>query len=267
MGVEKEDVRFWYVHSRLGGGALNQVTPWVAALIKSGTPINKQALEGLFLQLENAYDDPENAERAVRKLNSLQQGTRPFAKYLALFEKTVLEAGGLMWEASVRKAMLAKGLSPEIQRALVATPMPVSYEAYCSLLHTVSHNLESLRTNEKMWEPRKAMEAVPTDPMDWEASRTNRTGKRQGTNARTKEAGEEEDRRRCYRCAEEGHIARHCPNDLAKKERQVKKVKKAKGKRKSEKPIARTKAGRESSTEEESSSEERSSGTEESGKE
>jgi hypothetical protein len=56
---------------------------------------DKGALQGLMNQLSNAYDDSEDAERAVRKLNSLRQDKRSFGKYLAIFERTLLEAGGL----------------------------------------------------------------------------------------------------------------------------------------------------------------------------
>lgn len=114
MADEPDVVRFWYAHSRLSGSALNQITPWVAALVKVEAEPGKDALVGLMNQLSNAYDDPEDAERAVRKLNSLQQGKRPFGKYLATFERTLLEAGGLTWDDVVKKSMLAKGLSGDI---------------------------------------------------------------------------------------------------------------------------------------------------------
>ncbi len=65
---ESELVRFWYVHSRLRGRALEQVTPWVSSTEKMG---NSLTVEGLFKQLRNAYEDHESAERAARKLNVL----------------------------------------------------------------------------------------------------------------------------------------------------------------------------------------------------
>ena len=95
MSEEPDAVRFWYVYSRLSGSALNQITPWVAALVKTQPELDKDALQGLMDQLSNAYDDPEDAERAVRKLNMLRQDKRLFGKYLATFEQILLEAGGL----------------------------------------------------------------------------------------------------------------------------------------------------------------------------
>ena len=109
----------------------------------------KDALIGLMNQLSNAYDDPEDAERAVRRLNALRQEKRPFGKYLVNFERTLLKASGLNWDDVVKKSILAKGLSTDIQKALIAILIPASYDTYCSLLHIVSYNLESLRTKER----------------------------------------------------------------------------------------------------------------------
>ena len=63
--------------------------------------------------MSNTYDDPEDAERAVRKLNSLRQDKRSFGKYLTVFERTLLEAGSLNWDDVVKKSILAKGLLTE----------------------------------------------------------------------------------------------------------------------------------------------------------
>jgi zinc knuckle protein/retrotransposon gag protein len=216
MGEEPDSVRFWYTHSRLGGSALNQITPWVAALVKTQPEPDKNALQGLMNQLSNAYDDPEDAERAVRKLNSLRQDKRSFGKYLATFERTLLEAGGLTWDDVVKKSMLAKGLSADIQKALVATPVPASYDAYCSLLHTVSHNLESLRTKERTeWSTRGSKKQAPAEDstMDWEPTATVQVA---STKARTKLKGKAlKFRGQCYRCQKDGHMARDCPESSA----------------------------------------------------
>jgi hypothetical protein len=72
----------------------------------------------------------------------------------------------------VKKSMLAKGLSTETQKALVVTPVL----AYCLLLHTVSHTLESLCTKEKTEWPSHALgKQAPTKDlttMDWELTST-----------------------------------------------------------------------------------------------
>ena len=48
MVNESDDVRFWYVYSRLGGSALNQITLWVATLVKIEVILGKDALIGLM---------------------------------------------------------------------------------------------------------------------------------------------------------------------------------------------------------------------------
>ena len=105
--------------------------------------------EGLFTQLRTAYDDYESAERAARKLNVLRQGTKPFSTFLAEFDRTILDAGGLYWDEQVKKTFLTNGIATELQEALVATTIPPTYIGYCNLLQSVSNNLEALRSKRR----------------------------------------------------------------------------------------------------------------------
>jgi hypothetical protein len=220
MGSEPGDVRFWYVHSRLSGAALSQVTPWVSALIEKKTTLDGDALDGLVRQLRNAYDDPESVERAVRKLDILQQGTSSFAKYLARFERTLLEAGGLNWDDTVKKAFLSRGLTTEVQRTLLAVPTPASYADYCSQLHMVSRNLEAIRSKEKKEERPvfQSRQVAPTvDNMEWEPTKATQVAsvqreKPEGaqTQKKKKNGRQKKDARSCYKCGKAGHIVRDC---------------------------------------------------------
>ena len=48
MGDERGDVRFWYIHSRLSGAALGQVTPWVSALVEKKSTLDGDTLDRLI---------------------------------------------------------------------------------------------------------------------------------------------------------------------------------------------------------------------------
>src|SRR4051812_40069424 len=90
---ENEVVQFWYIHSRLRGYALSQISPWVDSVQSTSA----MTTEGLISQLIAAYDDTDASERASRKLSQLKQEGRPFNSFIAEFDRTLLEAGGLGW--------------------------------------------------------------------------------------------------------------------------------------------------------------------------
>ena len=74
----------------------------------------------------------------------MRQGSKSFSAFLAEFDRTLLDAGGISWEDQAKKTFLSNGLSYELQNAIVASPIPKTYKEYCTLLHTVSTNLEAL---------------------------------------------------------------------------------------------------------------------------
>jgi hypothetical protein len=226
--TEPEAVQFWYIHSRLRGEALAQVSAWVDAVIST----DRMTIEGLFGQLRAAYDDNDAAERASRKLNIIRQGTKSFSAFLAEFDRTLLDAGGIGWADQVKKTFLSNCLSYELQNAIVASPIPKTYKEYCTLLHTVSTNMENLRRKKnRERNPTTGSTSVPSDAptedvMDWEPATTTvavaRTQKAQWVSkevlAKRKEAG------RCIRCGGNGHFIRQCELLPASRPKQEKKA-------------------------------------------
>jgi hypothetical protein len=210
-----ESVRFWYLHSRLRGKALLQVTPWIGTVRNT----DMMTVDGLIAQLKVAYEDPKLMERAVFRLNSIRQNGDRFADFLAKFERTMMEAGGSVWTDSVKKNFLNNALSIELQKAMVATAQPDLYADYVSLLHTVSTNLEMLRGRERnSYGPRtKATEpeAFSTStPMDWEPTQAVKVASAKAGPARWV-SQEELVRRResgaCLRCGNTDHRIKMCP--------------------------------------------------------
>lgn len=225
---ETETVRFWYIHSRLRGDALSQTSSWVDSVEST----NLMTTEGLINQLRAAYDDNDTAERASRKLNQIRQGSKPFSTFLAEFDRTLLDAGGIGWADQVKKTFLSNCLSFDLQNAIVATPIPSTYREYCTLLHTVSTNLEALqrRKGREKGLTVGTPDAVETKPaadmMDWEPITTAAAAIRaqraqwvpQEILNKRKETG------RCLRCGEKGHLMRQCTLLPAIRPRQEKKI-------------------------------------------
>ena len=212
LSAEKETVQFWYTHNRLRGRALQQVTPWVT----SAQQMDSLTTEGLFEQLRLAYDDHESAERAARKLNTLRQGTKPFSIFLAEFDRTLLDAGGLHWDEQVKKTFLMNGICIGLQEALIATPIPPSYASYCNLLQSVSNNLESLHTRRK-WNMSPIKRVQPTERnenvMDWEqtpAIAVTSINVRRAKWVPKSAIDDRKGRGLCIRCGEKGHFVREC---------------------------------------------------------
>ena len=225
---ETETVRFWYVHSRLRGDALSQTSSWVDSVEST----HQMTIEGLISQLRAAYDDNDAAERASRKLNQMRQGFKPFCTFLAEFDRTLLDAGGMGWADQVKKTFLSNCLSYDLHSAIVATPIPSTYRGYCTLLNTVSTNLEALQRKkgkDKDLTPGMSgrAEAKPAeDIMEWEPVTTATAAVRarraqwvsQEILDKRKEVG------RCLRCGGKGHFVRQCTLLPAARPRQEKKM-------------------------------------------
>jgi hypothetical protein len=219
-------VRFWFLHGRLGESPRGQVSPWIAA--NTGGTIDDSHLQGLIRQLEIAYDDPERQKRALRKLQTMEQGSKRFVQHLAKFNQRMIEAGGSQWEDSLKIAWLDKTLSNEISRYLVAVQIPDSYEAFTSMLHQIAQRAEALRNstrpNPTNFNQRRTNNREGGS-MEWEPSRTVQVASASSQNKRRARWVSNEiiqsrrNKNQCFRCGSDDHRSQGC--DLLPAERPV----------------------------------------------
>jgi hypothetical protein len=73
------------------------------------------------------YVDPKAVERATCKLQTIKQGNKLFATYLADFKRTLLDAKGGGWPKDVKKVFLDNGISNELHKVVVPMTMPLTY--------------------------------------------------------------------------------------------------------------------------------------------
>ena len=213
-----EAVRAWYVHSRLRGKAMKQVNPWVAQAQISGS----MTVEGLVEQLRLAYEDPMATARAATRLNSLKQGTKSFAVFIADFDRTILEAGGAAWTDPMKHMFLSNSMSDELKRAMVTAQAEPSYARYCSQLHTVSQRLEALQDQGKKTQTSRpwnqSRNSAKDDSMEWEPTRTVVVANAQGVQwASEKEINRRRKEKLCLKCGSSEHFVRTCDSEPEEK--------------------------------------------------
>lgn len=174
--------------------------------------------EGLFNQLRIAYDDNDAEERASQRLGSMKQGTKKFSTFIADFDRTLLDAGGVGWDDKAKKSFLMNSIALDLRTTIAAMPIPTTYRRYCDLLHTASANLESIqriknRGGRQHSTTTSEAEVVPaTDAMDWEpATVTAAAACTQRAQWVSKEVLEKrKELGRCLRCGKDGHFLRQC---------------------------------------------------------
>ncbi len=212
-------VQFWYLHSRLEGLALSQVTPWIAACIKSNEVLNCMTIEELINQLQHTYNDSELKKKATHTLRTLKQMKKPFARHLTTFEWMLLKAEGLKWDDTVKKTFLSNSLDTTLTQALVATSIPVLYDEYITLLQWVSHNLDSIQkavTQECHMTTITITQQSHSDNMDWELTEhaivtvTETEERRRAQWVSEKKVAECCTKQLCMHCKDNGHFIKNC---------------------------------------------------------
>ncbi len=219
MSDDNAGVQFWYLHSRLEGLALSQVTPWIAACIKPNEVLNCMIIEELINQLQHAYNDSESKKKVTCTLETLKQMRKPFAKHLATFEQMLLKAEGLKWDDAVKKTFLSNSLDTTLMWALVATSISVLYDEYITLLQWVSHNLNSIQkavTQERHTTTIIITQQSYSDNMNWEPTGhtivtvTETEERHRAQWVSEKKVAKHHTKQLCMRCRGNDHFIKDC---------------------------------------------------------
>jgi hypothetical protein len=222
IGTEKD--RVWFAFHRLTGTAAARIYPWISTF--KNTPFF--TLPGYFKQMDIAFLDPSLRDKALSKLNTLQQGNRSFSELVSEFDRLLLEAGGHGWDDLVKKGYLKASFNQTLCDRLVTVEEKDTYEDFCHQVKGVADRLaEYRRFTNGVKGPRNlgntasattngAASVATGDSMDWEpsTSRATRPPKRNAARAKWVTKGELDKRREnglCLRCGAGGHRVKECP--------------------------------------------------------
>jgi hypothetical protein len=233
---EKLDVDGWryprekdkiaYIYGRLEAIPAGQIEPWMKQYRSSPTEYTHK---GLFEYLEGIFGDPQKAERASQKLRYMRQNSRPFAEYLVEFNQTLSDAGGFLWDDTIKITMLRPTLHPKLQEVLVTAPSKSTFREYTELAALYWDRLQGIiQRNQRRNQPPlanappRAQQQTPAsgsapEPMDWTAtgrSQSNPTsGKPRAAWVSATEIEARKAKGLCIRCGQPGHRIPTCPFD------------------------------------------------------
>lgn len=213
-----------YVVSKLGPKAYKQVAPWV----KDGR-ISFIGVDEMFRTLDQAYEDPQRQENAIRELQTLRQKNRPFVEFMADFRRLQSEVD---FNESSLMATLKTSISRELLTALIYVPTPKTLDELIDTLSNLDSKMRSLSgdsrpqrtvsypgtytpaTNLRSDAPRNSTThvtlsntAADTNPMDLSIARGVPRGPLTPAERQHRITN-----RLCLYCGKPGHISINCPN-------------------------------------------------------
>jgi hypothetical protein len=225
--------QFYTLYSRLDGIARDTIGVYYREALKN----RNFDMGGFWAYLESNFGDPGREARAARALQTLKM--RPnegFAKFLAKFEKQLVESGGMAYPDQVKINMLDAALSQPLRQAMIPiTDMPLEYTRWHRRVLDVATRLEAANQT-RQWENQRRTQTSPRQSDNAARERradadgdtpmvgANTVGKRgedKGAERAKWTTQEERDRRReeglCMRCGKTGHRAKTCRLRAAKR--------------------------------------------------
>jgi hypothetical protein len=193
---------------------------WAETYIRKNLSNQFNSFGLLCQELEAMWGIADKEGKAIRELDALKQGNTTVADYVAIFRQKSAKCGFSDYDLRRRFRM---GLQQRVREQLAH----VSPKEKDTLEKLIRHSLEIGQNNEELdaekkaykslWTPRSttgtggssSMKTVSQggDAMDVDAQKT-----RGGPRPQGKQGG---GAFKCYRCGEEGHMARNCTNKAA----------------------------------------------------
>ncbi len=136
-----------YVFKRLTGTALKRIFLQIQ-YIQSGLNFT---VNNLFKQIELAFLNLEKQLKAVTKINTIKQKSRPFREFLQEFDQTLMKANSQGWQEEVKKGLLKTALVREVRRELVSRDELATYSAYAALIRKITDDLNKQKDDQKQW--------------------------------------------------------------------------------------------------------------------
>jgi hypothetical protein len=216
----------YYVAALLEGKARQWADPWVQSNEGTATFVP----EGLLDHLAKGFEDRQLKEKAIRKIQTITQGSRSFTAYLAEFEQCLLNAKAGGWSDEVKIAFLSGGISPTLRGQLLLAQEPTRYEDFCDLAQRLDNHARfptgvrqgTVSRQQQNNEKSPATSARPSvsssetaNPITRREPRLNATDQAKADTRRARWVSEEELKARreagaCLRCGNKNHMIREC---------------------------------------------------------